>query len=209
MSHTSDFLKSCLIKMQSLTLAIFCEDLHLHTSKVYDVVTLVNLWNMVISRIRSSAEYGHQRNIVISGIQSVDNPQHLTSALLLYTALGGLICTINFQWYHSNCKNLENCHVILFYIFYILQITWKSLDDPWRVWQHPAQCSKGQGLGEYYSGTCPAQNDKHKYTKNFVLEYYSSTDFPVLVLRFSVLAATLAGAHLNIKMSSYQYSYSH
>ena len=69
--------------------------------------------------------------------------------------------------------------------------------------------AKGQGLGEYYSGTCPAQNDKHKYTKNFVLEYYSSTDFPVLVLRFSVLAATLAGAHLNIKMSSYQYSYSH
>ena len=33
-----------------------------------------------------------------------------------------------------------------------------------------------QGGGEYYSGTRLAQNDKHDYTKNIVLEYYSSTD---------------------------------
>ena len=32
------------------------------------------------------------------------------------------------------------------------------------------------------SGTRLAQNDKHEYTKNIVLEYYSSTDFPVPVL---------------------------
>ena len=29
-----------------------------------------------------------------------------------------------------------------------------------------------QDWGEYYSGTRPAPNDKHKYTKNFVFEYY-------------------------------------
>ena len=49
----------------------------------------------------------------------------------------------------------------------------------------------GQGWGEYYSGTRLAQNDKHEYTKNTVLEYYSSTDFPVLVLVCSVLAPAL------------------
>ena len=48
-----------------------------------------------------------------------------------------------------------------------------------------------QGWGEYYSGTRLAQNDKHEYTKNIVLEYYSSTDFPVLVLVCSVLAPAL------------------
>ena len=48
-----------------------------------------------------------------------------------------------------------------------------------------------QGWGEYYSGTRLAQNDKHEYTKNIVLEYYSSTDFPVLVLVCSVLAPDL------------------
>ena len=35
-----------------------------------------------------------------------------------------------------------------------------------------------QGWGEHYSGTRLAQNDKHEYTKNIVLEYYLSTDFP-------------------------------
>ena len=29
-----------------------------------------------------------------------------------------------------------------------------------------------QGWGEYYSGTRLAQNDKHEYTKNNVLEYW-------------------------------------
>ena len=48
-----------------------------------------------------------------------------------------------------------------------------------------------QGWGEYYSGTRLAQNDKHEYTKSIVLEYYSSTDFPVLVLVCSVLAPAL------------------
>ena len=48
-----------------------------------------------------------------------------------------------------------------------------------------------QGWGEYYSGTRLVQNDKHEYTKNIVLEYYSSTDFPVLVLVCSVLAPAL------------------
>ena len=50
-----------------------------------------------------------------------------------------------------------------------------------------------QGWGEYYSGTSTrfAQNDKHEYTKNIVLEYYSSTDFSVLVLVCSVLAPAL------------------
>ena len=41
---------------------------------------------------------------------------------------------------------------------------------------------QSQGWGENYSGTPLAQNGKHKYTKNIVLEYYSSTDFPVLLL---------------------------
>ena len=48
-----------------------------------------------------------------------------------------------------------------------------------------------QGWGEYYSGTLLVQNSKHEYTKNIVLEYYSSTDFPVLVLVCSVLAPAL------------------
>ena len=48
-----------------------------------------------------------------------------------------------------------------------------------------------QGWGEYYSGTRLAQNDKHEYAKNIVLEYYSSTDFPVPVLVCSVLAPVL------------------
>ena len=58
---------------------------------------------------------------------------------------------------------------------------------------------KRQGWGEYYSGTRLAQNDKHEYTKNIVLEYYSSTDFPVLILVCSVLApALLRGSRLYI-----------
>ena len=52
-----------------------------------------------------------------------------------------------------------------------------------------------QGWGEYYSGTRLAQNDKHEYTKNIVLEYYSSTDFPVLVLVCWVLAPALPLTH--------------
>ena len=51
-----------------------------------------------------------------------------------------------------------------------------------------------QGWGKYYSGTRPAQNGKHEYTKNIVFEYYSSTDFPVLVLVCSVLAPALVAA---------------
>ena len=52
---------------------------------------------------------------------------------------------------------------------------------------------------EYYSGTRLAQNGQHEYTKNIVLKYYSSTDFPVLVLVCSVLAPALVVtmAHLN------------
>ena len=53
-----------------------------------------------------------------------------------------------------------------------------------------------QGWGEYYSGTRLAQNDKHEYTKNIVLEYYSSIDFPVLVLVCSVLAPALMVSHM-------------
>ena len=47
------------------------------------------------------------------------------------------------------------------------------------------------GWGEYYSRTPLAQNDKHEYTKNIVLKYSSSTDFPVLILVCSVLAPAL------------------
>ena len=53
----------------------------------------------------------------------------------------------------------------------------------------------GQGWGEYYSGTRFAQNYKHEYTKNIVLEYYLSTDFPVLVLVCSVLAPALSASN--------------
>ena len=55
---------------------------------------------------------------------------------------------------------------------------------------------RDQGWGEYYSGTRLVQNDKHEYTKNIVLKYYSSTDFPVLVLVCSVLAPALPGTIL-------------
>ena len=34
---------------------------------------------------------------------------------------------------------------------------------------------ENQGWGEYYSGTRLAQNDKHEYTKNIVLEYWFSS----------------------------------
>ena len=49
-----------------------------------------------------------------------------------------------------------------------------------------------QGWGEYFLGkvTGTSQNDKHEYFKIFVLECYSSTDFPVLVLVCSILAPT-------------------
>ena len=58
---------------------------------------------------------------------------------------------------------------------------------------YPCYCGYdlNQGWGEYYSGTRLAQNNKHEYTKNIVLEYYSSTDFPVLVLVCWVLAPAL------------------
>ena len=58
-----------------------------------------------------------------------------------------------------------------------------------------------QGWGEYYSGTRLGQNDKHEYTKNIVLEYYSSTDFPVLVLVCSVLAPALIVAWWHYKVT--------
>ena len=54
----------------------------------------------------------------------------------------------------------------------------KISSEKWR----PFRLSPNQGWGEYYSGTRLVQNGKHEYTKNIVLEYYSSTDFPVLVL---------------------------
>ena len=56
-----------------------------------------------------------------------------------------------------------------------------------------------QGWGEYYSGTRLAQNDKHECTKNIVLEYYSSTDYPVLVLVCSVLAPALHDTKVSLK----------
>ena len=43
--------------------------------------------------------------------------------------------------------------------------------------QIPCVVHDSQGWGEYYSGTRLVQNSKHEYTKNIVLEYYSSTDF--------------------------------
>ena len=55
----------------------------------------------------------------------------------------------------------------------------------------PLTCCLWQGWGEYYSGSRLVQNDNHEYTKNIVLEYYSSTDFPVLVLVCSVLVPAL------------------
>ena len=67
------------------------------------------------------------------------------------------------------------------------EITIRLLLETRRV----ADESWNQGWGEYYSGTRLAQNDKHEYTENIVLEYYSSTDFPVLVR--SVLAPALPG----------------
>ena len=60
-----------------------------------------------------------------------------------------------------------------------------------------------QGWGEYYSGTRLAKNDKHEYTKNIVLEYYSSTDFPVLVLVCSVFAPAQLST-LQLWMLQYQ-----
>ena len=69
------------------------------------------------------------------------------------------------------------------YLQYICGITWLQ----WINSSSPAV----QGWGEYYSGTRLAQNDKHECTKNIVLEYYSSTDFPVLVLVCWVLAPAL------------------
>ena len=48
-----------------------------------------------------------------------------------------------------------------------------------------------QGWGEYYMGSLRGHSDKHKYTKPFVLMYYLSTDFPILILACSVLAPTL------------------
>ena len=52
-----------------------------------------------------------------------------------------------------------------------------------------------QGWGKYYSGTRLAQNDKHEYTKSIVREYYSSTNFPVLILVCSVLTPALVTSH--------------
>ena len=49
-----------------------------------------------------------------------------------------------------------------------------------------------QGWSEYYLDTGLAQNEKHKCSKNIVLEYYWSTDFPVVVLVCSVLVPGLA-----------------
>ena len=63
-----------------------------------------------------------------------------------------------------------------------------NIEQPLRFISNQHVC---QGWGEYYSGTRLAQNDKHEYTKNIVLEYYSSTDFPLLVLVCSVLAPAL------------------
>ena len=63
-----------------------------------------------------------------------------------------------------------------------------------------------QGWGEYYSGTRLAQNDKHEYTKNIVLQYYSSTDFPVLVLVWSILAPALIRSQVKTRQSqSYKF----
>ena len=62
-----------------------------------------------------------------------------------------------------------------------------------------------QSWGEYYSGTRLAQNDKHEYPKNIVLEYYSSTDFPVLVLVCSVLAPTLLFTQYSSLLSLLQF----
>ena len=52
---------------------------------------------------------------------------------------------------------------------------------------------------------------KHEYTKNIVLEYYSSTDFPVLVLVCWVLAPALwtTEANFYIKLLSYEYRNNH
>ena len=55
-----------------------------------------------------------------------------------------------------------------------------------------------QAWGEYYSGTRLVQNDKREYTKNIVLKYYTSTDFPVLVLVCSVLAPALLGSYCSV-----------
>ena len=65
----------------------------------------------------------------------------------------------------------------------------------------PVNTSQIQGWGEYYSGTRLAQNDKHEYTKNIVLEYYSSTDFPVLVLVCWVLAPALHRSAVGSRIS--------
>ena len=51
--------------------------------------------------------------------------------------------------------------------------------------------SYDQGWNEYYLGRRLAQNDKHEYTKNIALKYYSSTDFPLLMLTCSVFAPAL------------------
>ena len=53
----------------------------------------------------------------------------------------------------------------------------------------PGRC---QAQCENYSGTRLTQNDKHEYTKNIVLEYYTSADFSVLVFVCLVLSPALA-----------------
>ena len=64
-----------------------------------------------------------------------------------------------------------------------------------------------QGWGEFYLGARLAQNDIHEDTKNIVLEHYSSTDFPVLVLVCSVLAPALYAADHH-KQVSWRYKWS-
>ena len=51
-----------------------------------------------------------------------------------------------------------------------------ALVDMWRTSQQNMKYQSSlQGWGEYYSGTRLAQNDKHEYTKNIVLEYWFSS----------------------------------
>ena len=74
----------------------------------------------------------------------------------------------------------------------------KSSDEmtPVNMWMWFKESNR-QGWGQYYSGTRLVQNDKHEYTKNIELEYYSSTDFQVLVLVFSVLPPNFAYGEIN------------
>ena len=97
-------------------------------------------------------------------------------------------------WGLGDTKSCSEATRIFFYarplLLLLLDLHICLLEDYKKIGLSLIQLTHLQGWDEYYmyySGTCFAQNGKHKYTKNTVLEFHSSTDFPVLALVCSVL----------------------